>query len=247
MDRRTFTWITSTKDKTGLNVNQKENILIRLTPVIILLISLTLTGCDKYTRYEVLSFFFTGVPHPDEVREEKEEETLSPQEILRKRREEFKITVFFHGPFAAQQCYQCHSTSKSAVFRTTVKLKQQRQRSAIKSVQEIAGRLIKPLNELCIDCHSEKSVETAYNRGLWIHGPVSFGLCTVCHGPHASPYPYMLLRSKTKEMCRSCHAEGYVVLSEEHKKDMDCTECHNPHVGKNRFLLKKEFDENMLW
>mgnify|MGYP001571791565 CR=1 FL=1 len=27
------------------------------------------TGCDKYTRYKVLTFFFTGVPNPDEPQE----------------------------------------------------------------------------------------------------------------------------------------------------------------------------------
>jgi predicted CXXCH cytochrome family protein len=88
---------------------------------------------------------------------------------------------------------------------------------------------------------------SAYNRGLWVHGPVSSGLCTVCHSPHSSKYPFMLLSGKTNEMCRSCHAEGYIMPIEDHKKDMDCTECHNPHIGKNRFLLKKDFDEGMLW
>lgn len=203
------------------------------------------TGCDKYSRYKVLTFFFTGVPHPDrEIATIDEESGLSPEELLKKMREDITIVAYAHGPYAAQQCYQCHSTGSSATFRSFSS--GGGKSSGAPASQNVSSRLVLPIKELCIDCHTGKSVNAAFNRGLWVHGPVSEGICIACHGPHASPHPYMLHKGSSREMCSSCHTAGFIIMTEDHKKDEECTSCHNPHVGKNRFLLKKDFDENSL-
>jgi predicted CXXCH cytochrome family protein len=238
MDRRTFTRSAEEKNQVRLIRARKYGFpLLILLCICLFLVS----SCDKYTRYKVRTFFFTGVPHPDE--EAKVVETgLSPEELSRKKIDEFFVPSYVHGPYAAQQCYHCHSTSKSATFRGSAK----GPTKTIKSIQEVAGRLVMPLKQLCIDCHTGKSVESAFFKGYWIHGPVSDGICTVCHNPHKSPYPYMLVKGNAKDMCSSCHASGFIMEIEEHKKDEDCTNCHNPHIGKNRFLLKKDLDESSL-
>lgn len=201
-------------------------------------------GCDKYARYKVLTVFFTGVPHPDSVETVTEEITgLSPEELLKKRKEDITIVSYAHGPYAAQQCYQCHSTSQSATFRF---FGDKKGKSKMKTEQNVSSRLVMPIKELCIDCHAVKSVKSAFSRGLWVHGPVSEGICIECHSPHASPNPYMLRKSSSKEMCHRCHASGLIMETEDHLKDEDCTSCHNPHLGKNRFLLKKDFDESLF-
>lgn len=212
---------------------------------IFICISLFFTsGCDKYTRYKALTFFFTGVPHPDRVGLAAEEKTgMTGEEILRKRKEDIKIVSYAHGPYGAQQCFQCHSTSQTATFRTFGEKKGE---SVIKTEQNVSGRLVMPINELCIDCHSSKSVNSAFSLGLWIHGPVSEGICITCHSPHASSYPYMLRKGSSREMCTTCHAPGLMIETEDHRKDEDCTSCHNPHLGKTRFLIKKDFDESLL-
>lgn len=202
-------------------------------------------GCDKYRRHEVLSFFFTGVPHPDsEPAETGNNSRLSPAEILRKAKEDITVTSYSHGPYASQQCYQCHSTGSSASFRFFSGSKPKQ--SGIAAAKNISSRLVLPIKELCIDCHAEKSVKAAFNRGLWVHGPVSEGICITCHGPHASPFPYMLLKESSREMCSSCHTAGFIMPTEDHLKDEECTSCHNAHVGKDRFLLRKDFDEATL-
>ncbi len=203
------------------------------------------SGCDKYGRYKVLTFFFTGVPHPDSENIITEKDSaLSPEEIKKRMREDITITSYAHGPYAAQQCYQCHSTGSSASFRT-FSGGTKKSSSAPASVN-VSSRLVLPIKELCIDCHTGKSVNAAFNSGLWVHGPVSEGICITCHGPHASPYPYMLLKDSSREMCSSCHTTGFIMATEDHLKDEECTSCHNPHIGKNRFLLKKDFDEASL-
>ncbi|MBI5666284.1 MAG: hypothetical protein HZC49_14515 [Nitrospirae bacterium] len=202
------------------------------------------SGCDKYTRYKALTFFFTGVPHPDSAYAVREEKTrMSGEEILRKRKEEFTIVSYTHGPYGAQQCFQCHSTSQTATFRT---LGEKKGASVVKGDQNVSGRLVMPIKELCTDCHSSKSVNSAFSQGLWVHGPVSEGICITCHSPHASAFPYMLKKGSSREMCASCHSSGLIMETEDHVKGEECTSCHNPHLGKTRFLLKKDLDESLL-
>ncbi len=184
------------------------------------------------------------MPHPDIVSLPDEEiRGLTGEEILKRRKEDITIVSYAHGPYGAQQCFQCHSTSQTASFRSSADKKG---KSVIKSEQNVSGRLVMPIKELCIDCHAAKSVNSAFSMGLWIHGPVSEGICITCHSPHASTYPYMLRKGSSREMCTSCHSPGLMLETDDHKKNEDCTSCHNPHLGKTRFLLKKDFDERLF-
>ena len=242
MDRQALTRRPAAKNKTGLKQRGSNK---RVACIIFFSVALFVSaGCDRYARYEALSFFFTGVPHPDSVTPSTEEAgRMTPEGLLKKRKEEVTIVSYAHGPYAAQQCYQCHSTSQSATFRF---LGENKEKSAAKEGQNFSGRLVMPIKELCIDCHADKSVDSAFGRGLWIHGPVSEGICIVCHSPHASPFQYMLRKRSSREMCSSCHTSGFIMKTEDHLKDEECTSCHNPHLGKNRYLLKKDFNESSL-
>jgi predicted CXXCH cytochrome family protein len=215
--------------------NLKTGMFLICTSILIFI-----TGCDKYTRHKVLTFFFTGVPPLEEekkpVIEEKVEEV---QQIKKRKKPDLRVVSFSHGPFASGQCYQCHEISSTVGFRRFGEKAGVR----VRTIQQIPGRLVTPLEELCIECHTSKSLTTAYSRGLWTHGPVANGDCTVCHNPHRSFFQYMLLKEKSTELCAECHAGGYLMQIEEHKKDKECITCHNPHVGKDRFLLKKDFNE----
>ncbi|MBI5139586.1 hypothetical protein HZA26_03180 [Candidatus Nomurabacteria bacterium] len=200
-------------------------------------------GCDKYTRYKVLTFFFTGVPPIDEETVKKEPKIT----IEKKKRRELpqaEPTSFVHGPFGAGQCNQCHEGLSSAAFRTSAK--EETKTKITKSWQQglVPGRLVVPIKELCIECHVNKSVQSAFTKNLWIHGPVSDGLCTKCHSPHQSPFEFMLIKGKTLDLCTQCHAKGYITEIKEHTEGKECILCHNAHMGKDRFLLKKDYTEN---
>jgi predicted CXXCH cytochrome family protein len=216
-----------------------------LYAVIILSVFLLFTtGCDKYQRYKTLTFFFTGVPHPDEeiqAATTRSKRPLSLAEKAKKRREKERkdIKIFTHGPYGSKQCYQCHATEA-----TTGLSKQEKRNTPMpKWSGRMPGRLLGPLKQLCQECHVTKSAESAYNRDLWIHGPVSDGMCTLCHSPHQTKYPYMLVQEKTTEICKSCHGKGFIVETKEHTSGEECIACHNAHLGKNRYLLKKDFEE----
>ena len=48
-------------------------------------------------------------------------------------------------------------------------------------------RLVLPIEELCLKCH------TLNVRKKYIHGPLASGGCKVCHEPHGSTYPFLLV------------------------------------------------------
>lgn len=198
-----------------------------------------LTGCNPVTRYKVLTFFFTGVPPMGE--EEKEDEPVKPTvaKVVKQRSVVVQATRYTHGPYASNQCNLCHETSASGGFRGFGK----QEGAKVAEAGAVSGKLVAPMGELCSGCHTGKSVASAYEAGLWVHGPVSTGYCVLCHGPHAGPEPYMLSK-KTDTLCLECHGNGLVFNLNEHKEMRDCLKCHNAHLGKDSRLLKADYRES---
>lgn len=210
----------------------------------------SLIGCTPAARHEMLTFFFTGVPplgaEEQEEQTRQSQEGVGNQELTRMvqaklllQRRTVPAGRYTHGPYASNQCNLCHETSASGGFRGFGK--QQDAKTA--EAGAVSGKLVAPMGELCAGCHASKSVKAAFAAGLWVHGPVSTGYCVLCHGPHAGPEPYMLLK-KADALCLECHTEGLVFNRAEHKEMRDCLKCHNPHLGKDSRLLKAEYRES---
>jgi predicted CXXCH cytochrome family protein len=83
--------------------------------------------------------------------------------------------------------------------------------------------------KLCSGCHDPK---TGYKR---LHGPLGTGQCTICHAPHGSSHPALLV-SGLRALCVQCHAQA---RSQTHIAGADklCPECHNPHGSEKKYLL----------
>ncbi len=201
-------------------------------------------GCEKHTKYKVMTVFFTGVPHPDDKVQAMFSADDKPLSIgeraqIRRMQKNIEIKIVTHGPYGAKQCYQCHDTESTASLYD----KSSKPTSMPQWTGRMPGRLSAPLKELCPQCHITKSAESAFSRDLWIHGPVSDGLCTICHNPHQTQYPALLVKESATDLCKDCHGEGFLMKTEAHLKDEECTSCHNAHLGKNRFLLKEDYEE----
>lgn len=197
-----------------------------------------LWGCDRHTRHKVLTFFFTGVPPLEEEKQAPEEgkEVAEAEKVEKKRRLISKTIPFSHGPYGARLCDGCHETSPIVGSRRSTR------RGAGGIGRARRGILVAPTRELCLECHTLKSAQRAYEEGLWLHGPVAEGSCTMCHSPHESLNPYML-RVKPEEICIGCHSEGYIFNTEVHRGSRDCLSCHNPHLGEDMFLLEQDYNE----
>lgn len=94
------------------------------------------------------------------------------------------------------------------------------------------NRLIMPVEELCYRCHILKMDQKR------IHGPIAGGGCIVCHKPHGSNYPFLLV-SESQGFCLYCHKKDDVLKNPVHSDaELQCTTCHDAHMSDNDFLLR---------
>ncbi len=211
------------------------------------LIGWATANCSSQTRYNVLSTVFDGVPPPISAVSDYAD-SLSVRASRDWELEQ--ITTYAHGPFAAKECGACHNLPETKSFRNGMN-----KSYAVPSYSSSAnkmGRLLRPEEELCSYCHYEKSADNPDNNDKFLHGPVAAGECIVCHHPHQSPRPFMLLKSPDWELCSSCHGDE----NEKSFKHMNadagsgsagtannkCIECHDPHSSSRQYMLKKSAD-----
>ncbi|MBK7404381.1 MAG: hypothetical protein IPJ41_07020 [Phycisphaerales bacterium] len=146
-------------------------------------------GCSVEKHYDVLSFFFDGVPDPNAP-------ALSKADQLKQMRDSPTYTI--HKPFAEDKCEDCHGRR----FNLT------RQDSSIclkchEGVPEEQPRVHGPVAAAaCLWCHTPH--ESAY--AALLKGPAR-EVCTACHEPS------MLGTEKVPEhapsdqtSCVECHA-----------------------------------------
>ena len=58
--------------------------------------------------------------------------------------------------------------------------------------------------KVCAPCHDETSVQLIHS-----HVPQPLNNCAMCHDPHGSPRPKLLLDAKAK-LCSKCHSAGHI-------------------------------------
>jgi len=172
-----------------------------------------LTGCNKYTRYKVLTAVFDGVPHPDAVREE-----VTALEKVPFGDQEGRVAVLpvrYTHPSAGTEggCALCHGPPKELVI---------------------------PGKDMCVRCHAHVTEKKPFIHGpavldcIVCHEPhesktktllkiIGNELCFECHYRQNREDAY-----KTEEH-RNLEEEEYV-----------CLACHDPHGGKDRFFVKED-------
>lgn len=98
-----------------------------------------------------------------------------------------------------------------------------------------AGRgnaLVVPADKLCGRCH-------VLDLGKkYVHGPLNAGGCLLCHDPHQSKSPYLLVAGGGA-FCLDCHARSSLGPTEGHEAGgPSCTACHEAHMSDRQYLLK---------
>jgi predicted CXXCH cytochrome family protein len=171
-------------------------------------------ACAASTRYDVLTFFFDGVPPPEGAYVLDVESLQLPD----KPRGKFAssepmdvpaaaIPASVHAPFQKNECRSCHDISKGLQ----------------------AGSIT---IQMCDTCHGEQRRESG-----WDHGPMNLGTCLPCHKAHSSQYP-RLLSQPIPDLCVYCHwsedSEGgtfeHLTEIDAGEKDLNaCLDCHDPH------------------
>lgn len=184
-------------------------------PVVLCLVTLTAwalsLACSQPTRYQMLSFFFDGVPEPgraggagDAQTGDRTRPAVEPSPAVQPKR------YYAHTPYRKNRCEGCHDPT--------------------------SGQLIRSVSEgLCLICHSKLIADARF-----VHGPVAVNDCTVCHHFHGAPFPNLLLVDPVAT-CLNCHDRVDLSAGDHHAAldQRSCEECHNPHAGDDRFFLKK--------
>ena len=183
-------------------------------------IGLGLASCSSTSSYEILSFFFDGVPNPNAPPEpEPKEPARDPRRAEAAQPRPTPAVV--HRPVREKRCSECHGTRRGG------------------SIFMGQPRMLGSDSQLCFQCH--QLAEREYQ-----HAPAVAGLCTRCHHPHQSEHPRLLLEAKVADLCRACHSAETFATQQEHeaRADRDCHSCHDPHASNARyFLLQGHEDE----
>jgi predicted CXXCH cytochrome family protein len=174
-------------------------------------VSALVTACSEPTRYQVLSFFFDGVPKPG---------TKPPKgypapggtdtDLGPSSRPAAVAPTYSHPPYRENRCGVCHDAGSGLLVRT-------------------------PQQGLCRSCHPDVPGDVAY-----VHGPVAVGDCLYCHRPHSSFHPKLLVKEGSA-MCLDCHDGKQLTMCphREAGEGTTCGECHDPHGGADRFFLRR--------
>jgi predicted CXXCH cytochrome family protein len=147
-------------------------------------------GCTTRKRYQVLSFFFDGVPDPDAPR---------GAASAARRNTRTNHPVFVHKPFSEEKCSACHLNSQD-IF-TRAKIRPDACLDCHPNVPREHASVHGPVvNNLCLWCHSPHS--SPQEHLLKAPAPK---LCTQCHDPATlGPTPPEHLDRKAD--CLSCHS-----------------------------------------
>lgn len=222
----------------------------------LLLWAVVLSGCSPQARHTLLTFFFTGVPPLES--EQRPAETEKPVEkadhqsatalqeletpaviVPPKPKQEY----YSHPLWEDGSCTACHQVNKLLSFTPGTAGGKRKTAAVFYAGGGMPGPLLKPKDRLCNECHSDKAGLRAIRENLWIHNPAAKGDCLACHDAHQSRLGGVL-RMPADQLCRSCHPEAKLAAIPMHsQEDEPCLSCHNPHLGKDRRLLSKEYRE----
>ncbi len=132
-------------------------------------------------------------------------------------------------------CYSCH-TEQRADFQKTFRhrvneglIKCTDCHNAHGTLRDRQVRSAPNQDLICTKCHADK-------RGPFVfeHEPVRVEGCTVCHTPHASVYPRMLLTARINTLCLQCHVQIPTgVHGAQNQYRQACIVCHNSIHGSN--------------
>lgn len=88
-------------------------------------------------------------------------------------------------------------------------------------------------SDTCVKCHSDKRGPFVYE-----HEPVRTEGCTICHFPHGSTNPRMLLTSRINSLCLQCHSQIPTgVHAQNNNFRQGCIICHANIHGSNTHRL----------
>lgn len=221
------------------------------------------TGCAPQTRHDLLTFFFTGVPpleapasdaagqkRAEQIPSRRQEHDQSfgrhaavqPQADPAKAAPQ-KPRFYSHPIWYDGDCAACHQGSGIFGFQAARQQKKPVGERIFHGGGGMPGALLSPKEMLCTGCHTDKTGIRAIKEQLWLHNTTAKGDCLACHDAHQSGNPGVL-RRPADQLCQTCHTTEKLAGIPMHRGGTEpCLSCHNPHMGKDRSLLTRDYRE----
>ncbi len=199
-------------------------------------------GCQKHPESAAFRFLFPEEEISAEKPKPLEAQTPASTVVQTADAGVLERPLVSHKPYIGRKCAACHegaSAFSTPIFGNSWD-------GIFRSGGGKPGPLVAPAQKLCQTCHKDLSPEWAIQRGLYLQKLSAEGKCLACHAAHQSRYPFRL-NDDPDRLCVSCHNEGNKIGAAKCIKDADqpkpCLSCHNVHLGKDRFMLKKDYME----
>lgn len=175
-----------------------------------------LVNCSTETRYKTLSFFFDGVPDPNNPEGGNSTDSSNNRNFVQRST---------HKPFEENNCNACHSGQMTSKTGRLVGFDQ----------------LSTPDDTSCMKCHKEVTTQFRY-----MHGPVAVGACLMCHDPHRSSLPNLLNQEAPGLClkCHQRQDLGEPLIAHANEK-LDCLTCHVGHGASEHGLLRVAMMQNL--
>ena len=171
-------------------------------------------GCNRHSRYRVLSTLFDGVPVPEQVAAGQ----AVPQgefghEEMGQEGGVIPANIRYRHPATGteSECVLCHGNPRSLVI---------------------------PGKDMCLQCH--KKVK---EKRKFIHGPAVLD-CIICHDPHEGKSEDLLrtMGNDLCYTCHYRKDKEDAFKTEAHKESKGesfiCLNCHDPHGGQDKFFVR---------
>ena len=183
---------------------------LRLFIVLPFLFMGLVAGCGTpRERYQVLSYFFDGVPDPDAAKQKIAEDNAGTNRVLT------AAIISRHKPYveAGSDTAKCDEYCHGR-----------------------AGIVLDfdQAYQSCVKCHAK--VSTSKEK---MHGPVATAACKYCHAPHESTQEYLLKDDPVKVCTQCHQPNLLGDKPAEHRDGTtSCLNCHFGHGGHDSYFLK---------
>lgn len=166
-------------------------------------------ACSETTRYQVLSFFFDGVPEPGANREglaRPQPGSLAETEGSGVPRRRF---IYKHPPYGDKRCKDCHTGGGYLIKSPEEGLCQMCHPDVPGDVAYLHGPLAV---NACLACH-----ESHQSDHPWLLLDDPRDICFRCH--------------EFADLSTGLHHDATDTVT--------CVECHDPHGGRDKYFLRQ--------
>ena len=189
------------------------SVLIRNRILLILVLPVFFFSCSVAKNYKTLSFFFDGVPDPNQ-KKAAAEQSAAKKGSQSKRIRPVIVIKSGHPDYAKKRCSKCHDNTKQSYLKTS-------------------------RDKLCFTCHKAEKFTGKFLHGPV--AVKHCHTCHLPHNSRY-PRLLVKIKRPLCLQCHK-EEEINIIRDHTTRQYDDCVRCHLPHAADNKFFLKPSVQE----